>query len=310
MVLDNKNIINILLDKKTYLPGETIRGKITFDFKRPIAGRKFKVILSFQKFINAWGAIDSATNKIYPTQTIIELDIDNEREYQYNIYPFQIQIPNDIFYKTKNWMDKIFKQFPDFNFKQKALKYRKKGYVKFEENEIYYIEAVLQISDTTEIKNIIELNLNNGTENKTNYLGETKENKPVEIVNKITDKLLLEPINKITDKFNTQLFSNINFENKYTKEEVNEISGGLFDTIDTFQKRNIIRIILFFGIIITLLIIINILNIYDKINPQVYQIGTLILFGILIISTPIFMYFHYKYFLKPMFNTFKRFKTK
>jgi len=310
MVLDNKKVINILLDKKTYLPGETIRGKITFDFKKPVSGRKLKVVLSFQKFINTWGAVDSATNKIYPKQKIVEIDIDQKRDYQYNNYPFEIQIPNDIFYKTKNWVDKTFKQFPDCDFKQKALEYRKKGYVKFEENEIYNIEAVLEISDKTEIKNKIELNLNDGTEIKTNYLGEIKENKPVEIVNKITDKLLLDPIYKITDKFNTQFYSNINFEKQYTKEEINEISGGLFDTIDNFQKRNIIPAILLFGIIFPLLIIIHLLNSYDMISHQFYQIGTLILVGLFIISIPIILYFNFKYLLKPMFNAFKLFRRK
>jgi hypothetical protein len=309
MVLGDKKIINILLDKKTYFPGETIHGKITLDFKKPVSGRKLKVFLSFQKFINAWGAVDSATNKIYPKQKIVEVDIDNEREYQYNTYPFEIQIPNDIFYKTKNWVDKTFKQFPDCDFKQKALEYQKKGYVKFEENETYNIEAVLEISDKTEIKNKIELNLNDRTE-ITTYSGEMKENKPVEIVNKITDKLLLEPIYKITDKFfNTQFYSNIDFEKKYTKEEINEASGGLLDTIDTFKKRNIIPVILLFALF-PLLIIIDFLHTNNIISPQVNQIANLILLGMFIIIIPISLYFNYKYLIKPFFGILKLFKRR
>jgi hypothetical protein len=305
MVFGKNKVINILLDKKTYLPGETIRGKITLDFKKPVTGRKLKVVLSFQKFIYTLGAVDSSTNKIYPKQKIVELDIDNKREYQYNTYSFEIRIPKDIFYKTKDWVDKTFKQFPDCDFKQKALEYRKKGYVKFEENEIYNIEAVLEISDKTEIKNKIELNLNDRTE--------IKENKPVEIVNKITDKLLLlfEPIYKIMDKsFNTQFYSNIDFEKRYIKEEINEASGGLLDAFDTFfPKRNMILVVLFFTLF-PLLIIIDFLHTNNIISPQVNQIANLILLGMFIIIVPISLYFNYKYLLKPFFGILKLFKRK
>jgi hypothetical protein len=91
--------INISLEKISFSPGETIKGKVSFELKKATLAKKLRVTLAGIK-ITTYPV--QRPNKPPSTETkrnflhYFELLLDGEKEYSKGEYPFEIKIPDNI----------------------------------------------------------------------------------------------------------------------------------------------------------------------------------------------------------------------
>jgi hypothetical protein len=81
--------VDLTTDKKTYLPGETIKGQVTLTLNKPKKATELRVMF-FGEYTQQIGR-NTITRRIYE----VKLNLDSDREYPSGskIYDFQIQIP-------------------------------------------------------------------------------------------------------------------------------------------------------------------------------------------------------------------------
>lgn len=91
--------IEISLEKFNFSPGETIKGKVSLELKKPIRARELKVTFSgfkttTRQMITSQGAPSTETRKEFIHH--FDMPLDGEKEYQKGEYPFEIKVPGDI----------------------------------------------------------------------------------------------------------------------------------------------------------------------------------------------------------------------
>jgi len=91
--------IEIFLEKYIFSPGEIIKGKVSFDLKKPTLAKKLKIILAGVKitksqYRDARGASSTETKSDFIHR--FEMSLDGEKEYSKGEYPFEIKIPGNV----------------------------------------------------------------------------------------------------------------------------------------------------------------------------------------------------------------------
>ena len=91
--------IDIILEKFSFSPGETIKGKVSFELKKPTLAKKLRVTLDGIKIStypvqrpNRPSSTETRRNFIHH----FELPLDGEKEYSKGEHPFEIKIPDNI----------------------------------------------------------------------------------------------------------------------------------------------------------------------------------------------------------------------
>jgi len=95
--------IDIHLEKFNFSPGETIKGKISFELKKPIQAKQLRITLAGLKTTTY---PDKTSDDVSRTETEknfiykFDMPLDGEKEYLKGEYPFEIKIPTDILQST------------------------------------------------------------------------------------------------------------------------------------------------------------------------------------------------------------------
>jgi len=90
------------LEKQNFAPGDSIKGKVWFDLKKPIKARQLKVLLIAEKVViktkmDSWGSHTGfRTVKEKANLYHFELKLDGEKEYSKGEYAFELKIPKGI----------------------------------------------------------------------------------------------------------------------------------------------------------------------------------------------------------------------
>jgi len=100
MGLFGKDKINLVLDKYNFKPGETIKGNIKLNLKKPIKGRKMEVSFIGRRKERYRDSDGSHTNTTDVFNFKMPLAL--EKEYQNDSFNFEIKIPSDIIQQTKS----------------------------------------------------------------------------------------------------------------------------------------------------------------------------------------------------------------
>jgi hypothetical protein len=91
--------IDIVLEKFSFSPGETIKGKVLIDLKKPTRARQLKIGFYGLRIIKE-RITDARGNPTIRTRREFihkfEIPLDGEKEYQKGEYQFEIKIPQDI----------------------------------------------------------------------------------------------------------------------------------------------------------------------------------------------------------------------
>ena len=94
--------IEITLEKYNFYPGETIKGNVSLQLKKPIQAEKLTVsfigMKTVTQLVRASRGSSRRTRKM-PVHEF-ELVLDREKEYFRGDYPFEIKIPDNILQKS------------------------------------------------------------------------------------------------------------------------------------------------------------------------------------------------------------------
>ena len=107
MGLFGKEKITLMLEKYDYRPGETIKGTVTLNLKKPTAARKLEVALIGRKIskqsnmavgpmVMGGGKRGHHSSTQYQTVYNFSIPLGGDMEYHQGEYPFEIKIPSDI----------------------------------------------------------------------------------------------------------------------------------------------------------------------------------------------------------------------
>lgn len=97
--------ITLNLEKYNYTPGETIKGTIKLNLKKPTLARKLEIAFigrridrksSASVIGTASGGRHHHSSTTYTTVYEFKMPVAGEKEYQKEEYPFEIKIPSDI----------------------------------------------------------------------------------------------------------------------------------------------------------------------------------------------------------------------
>ena len=90
--------IDIVLEKFSFSPGETIKGKVLIDLKKAIRAKQLKIgfygLKIFTERVQTQKGAETKTRKEFIHK--FEMPLDGEKEYQKGEYQFEIKIPEDI----------------------------------------------------------------------------------------------------------------------------------------------------------------------------------------------------------------------
>ncbi len=90
--------IDVILVKFRFSPGETIKGKILIDLKKPIKAKQLKIgfygVKIFTERVQTQNGIETRTRREFIHK--FEMPLDDEKEYLKGEYPFEIKIPENI----------------------------------------------------------------------------------------------------------------------------------------------------------------------------------------------------------------------
>jgi len=101
--------ITLTLEKYNYTPGETIKGKIKLNLKKPIEARKLEVAFIGNKIDKqssasvvgmAAGGNRHSSSSHHTKVFDFKMPVDGEKEYHNQEYPFEIKIPDNILQNT------------------------------------------------------------------------------------------------------------------------------------------------------------------------------------------------------------------
>ncbi len=91
--------LEILLEKFNFFPGETIKGKLILELKKPILAKELKIGLFGLKITTRQVTSFKGTPTTQTRKDFIyrfEMPLDGEKEYLKGEYPFEIKIPENI----------------------------------------------------------------------------------------------------------------------------------------------------------------------------------------------------------------------
>jgi hypothetical protein len=94
-----KGRMEIDLKKRSFKPGDTVEGTVSFELKNPTKARSFTVQLKGEELIHTrkhGGDGQSSSNTETVTICDIKEKIDGEREYHKEKLPFKIRIPSNV----------------------------------------------------------------------------------------------------------------------------------------------------------------------------------------------------------------------
>ena len=83
------------MEQFNFFPGETIKGMVTLNLKKPTKARKLEVALvgeQTERYRDRDGRTKRKTHKVYS----FEIPLGPEQEYHKGDFPFEIKIPDDI----------------------------------------------------------------------------------------------------------------------------------------------------------------------------------------------------------------------
>ncbi len=140
--------MEVILDKSTFSPGETINGKVSINFNKPVNAKALKVAFEGEKVIPS--GKNSSSQTVYRDEIIL----DKENEYMNNLYYFEIKIPDDIIEKMTNWIDK---KVPYKWAKKIYTASQNLGLMKAYDN--YFIEVFLEIRGKIDIRSNIHIKI-------------------------------------------------------------------------------------------------------------------------------------------------------
>ena len=96
--------ITLTLEKFDFKPGESIKGHVTLNLKKPVQARKLQVSLIGKRKSTSYHNGRRSTN--YTTVFDFDLPIGGEKEYQNEQVPFEIKIPSTIL-NSENYKEKM-----------------------------------------------------------------------------------------------------------------------------------------------------------------------------------------------------------
>jgi len=91
--------IDIVLEKFNFAPGETIRGKVSFELKKPTLAKKLRITLAGVRITNQQVQHPNRPPSMETRKDFIhhfEMPLDGEKEYSKGEYPFEIKIPDNV----------------------------------------------------------------------------------------------------------------------------------------------------------------------------------------------------------------------
>ena len=145
--------IELKLEKKIFSPGEILRGRIVLKLKKSTKAKGL-IVTFIGQAISEKQNIGVKMDKGKFDFLKEEIKVDGKKEYDIDIYPFEIKIPENVLLKAKNWKDQI-----------PALKLTKdlldSDIIKPNWHEEYkwYIEARLDIPMGRDVKERVEINV-------------------------------------------------------------------------------------------------------------------------------------------------------
>ena len=92
--------ITMMLEKYNYAPGDTIKGTVTLNLKKPTKARKMEVSFIGQrreKYRDHQGRTSYRTTDVFD----FTMPLGPEKEYQNESFPIEIKIPSDIIQQCK-----------------------------------------------------------------------------------------------------------------------------------------------------------------------------------------------------------------
>lgn len=150
--------IDIFLEKFNFSPGETIKGKVSFELKKPTLAKKLRVTLAGLKITTYWTQHPNRPSTRETRRDFIynfELTLDGEKEYSKGEYPFEIKIPENILgasffpkQATEGALGAIFKT-------AETLSQLSLGSSRIE----WYLEAALELSGAFDVKKKVNINI-------------------------------------------------------------------------------------------------------------------------------------------------------
>jgi len=94
-----KGEINIALEKYNFSPGEIIKGKVSFELKKPTLAKKLKITLVGVRITNQQVQHPNRPPSMETRKDFIhhfEMLLNGEKEYLKGEYPFEIKIPDNV----------------------------------------------------------------------------------------------------------------------------------------------------------------------------------------------------------------------
>jgi len=95
MGLFGKEKITMMLEKYNFNPGDTIKGKVSLNLKKPLKARKMEVSFIGQrkeKYRNSQGRTSYRNTKVFD----FTMPLGPEKDYQNDSFNIEIKIPSDI----------------------------------------------------------------------------------------------------------------------------------------------------------------------------------------------------------------------
>jgi len=155
-MLGRRNQIEIELEKNSFSPGETIRGRIILKLNKPVHGKELLIIFTGQKINRGLSPTGQLFREVH-TCFKKRVQIDSEKEYyDGNMYVFEVEIPEDILEKAKNSEENL---FPLGISKRIIKEYESIGRAEWHEEIKWYIEARLKKQWGKTIKKRIKIDI-------------------------------------------------------------------------------------------------------------------------------------------------------
>jgi hypothetical protein len=150
-----KGKIDILIEKYNFSPGETIRGRVFLELKKPILAKELRIGLFGLKITTRQITSSKGTPTTQTKTEFIyhfEMPLDKEKTYLKGDYPFEIKIPENILQTPQ----KAPKGILDILFKTAEIASTIAGVSSRIE---WYLEATLAIPKGFDMKKRVKINI-------------------------------------------------------------------------------------------------------------------------------------------------------
>lgn len=141
-----KGKIELSLDKRTFSPGEKIRGSVSLKLKKPVHASKIAV--RFRGVKKSTSGVGKSRRTTSTTIHDYTLELDGEKDYTKGDYTFEISIPGNILSQTpqlEGVLGSVAKVAQTLGGLTERLR--------------WYIQAYLDIPKSTDIRKTVEINI-------------------------------------------------------------------------------------------------------------------------------------------------------